>query len=389
MGIEKEYDAVVVGGGPAGLTFAAEASSRMRVLLIEENFEFGKPVQCSGLVSPRVIEMSGLPDWHNVIRAVEFVSPGGSRLSLRGDEPKGYVIDRSALDVHLAERATRKGTDTILGASFTKAQRVDGGVEIVFRERGEERHVRTKLLIGADGVSSTVGRIFGLTNFREIVSCVQTDAVAGDIDTGDAVNLYFGKDVAPGFFAWSIPAGGFSRIGLGISGGELPATHYFDKLLSMLGVRRTLNVTAGPIPVGNRGRLVDDNILIIGDAAGQVKPISGGGIFTGMAAARLAAEVANAALESKDLSRKSLSRYESRWRKGVGKELDRAALVRRIFLQMTDEKLDLLFRVLDESSIKDVMATGDIDFPTELSPMLLSREPALWRFSPQLIRALI
>lgn len=389
MGSEKEYDAVVVGGGPAGLTFAAEASSRLRVLLIEENFEFGKPVQCSGLVSPRVIEMSGLPDWHNVIRAVEFVSPGGNRLSLRGDEPKGYVIDRSALDVHLAEGATRKGTETVLGASFTTARRTEGGIDISFRERGEERHVTSRLLVGADGVSSTVGRIFGLTKFREIVSCVQTDAVTGEMDSGDAVNLFFGRDIAPGFFAWSIPAGGFSRIGIGISSGDRPATHYFEKLLQMLGVRRTLNVTAGPIPVGNRGRLVDDNIIILGDAAGQVKPISGGGIFTGMAAAKIAAEVASSAFVSNDFSRKSLSRYESRWKKGVGKELERAALVRRIFLQMTDEKLDLLFRVLDESSIKDVMATGDIDFPTELSPMLLSREPSLWRFSPQLIRALI
>jgi flavin-dependent dehydrogenase len=88
------------------------------------------------------------------------------------------------------------------------------------------------------------------------------------------------------------------------------------------------------------------------------------------------------------MTRKSLSPYESGWRKGVGRELERAALVRRIFLQMSDSKLDLLFRILDESSLKEVLSTGDIDFPTELSPLLLSREPSLWRFSPQLIRAL-
>lgn len=386
--LSGKYDAVVIGGGPAGLTFASETAGRMNVLLLEENFEVGKPVQCSGLVSPRVIEMSGLDTWHNVIDSVEFISPNGSSLSLSGSEPKGYVIDRSGLDLHLAEKAARSGVETLMGATFTDAQRVAGGVRIAFRQGGETRTVETGLLVGADGVSSAVGRKFGLTRFREIVSCIQTDAVAGSLDEGDAVRLFFGSEVAPGFFAWAIPAGGFARIGLGISAGASTADNYFRKLLEKLGVRRTLNITAGPIPIGNRGRMVEDNVMIVGDAAGQVKPISGGGIFTGMAAARLAAEVALSAHESGEMSKKSLSRYESRWKKGVGKELERAALVRRIFLQMSDSKLDLLFRILDESSLKEVLSKGDIDFPTELSPLLLSREPSLWRFSPQLIRAL-
>ncbi len=384
-----EYDIVVAGGGPAGLAFAWKAAEERSVLLLEENFEIGKPVQCSGLVSPRVLEMSGLSSWHNTIKAVDFVSPAGNRLSLRGEAPKGYVIDRSALDIHLAERAARRNVTMLLGASFTGAARDDGGVDVRYMYRGEEKHVRTTLLIGADGASSTVGRTFGLTKFREIVSCVQTDAVTGGMDEGDAVSLYFGSEVAPGFFAWAIPGGSFTRIGLGTYGGVMPASGYFERLLEKLGAGKRLNITAGPIPVGNRGRLTADGVMIIGDAAGQVKPISGGGIFTGMAAGGIAAGVALSAFERGDFSRRFLSRYESEWKRGVGKELDRAALVRRIFLQMSDEKLDQFFSVLDNSSLKEVMAGGDIDFPTELSPLMLSREPGLWRFSPQLIRALI
>lgn len=386
---DESYDVVVAGAGPAGLTFASAVAGSHSTLVLEDNFEIGKPVQCSGLVSPRVMEMSGLGEWHNVIKSVDFHSPSGSSFSLRGDDPKGYVIDRSRLDVHLAERAAREGAGMLLGATYTGAIRKEGRIRVSYRYRGESRSLTTRMLIGADGISSAVGRSFGLTSFREIISCVQTDAVAEDINGGDAVGLYFGSGIAPGFFAWTIPAGGFARIGLGTSGGGYPASEYFGRFLERLGVRKPLNLTGGPIPVGNRGRIVADGVMLIGDAAGQTKPISGGGIFTGMAAAGVASEVAGEALDSGDLSGRNLSRYEGRWRKGVGKELDRATLVRKIFLQMNDAKLDKLFSVLDNSSIKDVMASGDIDFPTELSPLMLSREPALWRFSPQLIRALI
>ena len=385
----QEYDIVVVGAGPAGSRFAASMAGKNRVLLLEENFEVGKPVQCSGLVSPRVMEMSGLRSWHNVIDSVKFYSPSGNEFSLSGNEPKGYVIDRSGLDIRLAERAARAGAEIVLGASFTGAERMDEQLVVSFNHGGEAKKVGCRLLIGADGMSSSVSRTFRLAKYTEIVPCVQTDAFAGELNRGDAVRLYFGRDIAPGFFAWVIPAGDFARIGLGTTGTVVPASHYFELFLKKLGVKRTLNVTAGPIPLGNRGRMVDDGVMLIGDSAGQAKPISGGGIFTGMAAADIAAKIASEALESGDLGRGYLSRYEREWRRGIGKELERAALVRRIFLEMDDRHLDSLFRTLGESTLMDILSRGDIDFPTELSPLVLSRAPGLLRYSPQLIRALL
>ena len=385
----SEYDIVVVGAGPAGSRFAAASAGTRSVLLLEENFEVGKPVQCSGLVSPRVIEMSALPSWFNVINSVRFHSPSGNELSLSGTEPKGYVIDRSGLDIHLAGKAARAGADMILGATFTGAERQDGHLVMSFMHHGEAKKVKCRLLIGADGMSSSVSRAFRLARYEEIVSCVQTDAFAGELNRGDAVRLYFGSGIAPGFFAWVIPSGDFARIGLGTAGTDAPASLYFERFLKKLGVKRTLNITAGPIPLGNRGRMVDDGVMLIGDAAGQAKPISGGGIFTGMAAADIAAGIALEAFESGDFSRRFLSRYEKEWKRGIGRELERAALVRKIFLEMDDRHLDMLFRTLEESSLKDLLSGGDIDFPTELSPLVLSRAPGLLRYSPQLIKALL
>ena len=385
----QEYDVVVVGAGPAGSRFAASVAGSRSVLLLEENFEVGKPVQCSGLVSPRVIEMSAMGSWFNVVNAVKFRSPSGNEFSLSGTGPKGYVIDRSGLDTHLAESAARAGTDILLGASFTGAVRHEEHIAVSFVHRGEAKRVRCRLLVGADGMASSVSRTFRLAKFREIVSCVQTDAFAGDMNRGNDVRLYFGRDIAPGFFAWVIPAGDFARIGLGTAGTDVPTSHYFEMLLRRLGVKKTLNMTAGPIPLGNSGRLVDDGVMLIGDAAGQAKPISGGGIFTGMAAADIAAGVAKEAFEASDFSSGCLSRYEREWKRGIGRELERAALVRRIFQEMDDRHLDMLFRTLEDSSLMDILSTGDIDFPTRLSPLVLAKAPALLRYSPQLIKALL
>lgn len=385
--MKTDFDFVVVGAGPAGSEFAIRTADKYSVLLLEENFEVGKPVQCSGLVSPRVMEMSGLRSYHNAIDGMQIIAPSGESYTFSGHGVKGYVIDRSGLDVHLAQQAVRRGAQLMLHSTFRGAER-NGSVRVHYSTDGEDRTVTCRLLIGADGMYSTVSRCFGLSRFAEIISCIQCDAVTGE-DEGSDVSLYFGRSVAPGFFAWRIPSGTFTRIGLGISEGNTPPLMLLEALLSKLGVRRMLNLTAGPIPLGNKGRIVSDGVMLIGDAAGQAKPISGGGIYTGMAAADIAARVALESAEEQDFSVQKLSRYEREWRGGMGKELSRAMVARKIFREMDDENLNDLFRTLSSSSIARVLAEGDIDFPTRISPLALAAEPSLWRYSPRLIRALL
>ncbi|MEM3852109.1 MAG: geranylgeranyl reductase family protein [Methanomassiliicoccales archaeon] len=390
--MQTDYDVVVVGAGPAGSEFARLSAGELNVLVLEENREIGRPVQCSGLVSPRAIQAASVNEWLNTIRGMRIISPDENTLSVRGAEIKGYVLDRAKLDIHLAERAIRSGAVLSLSSTVMSVVSKEGCVEILYRKNGEERCVTAEMVVGADGTASVVGRDLLPGRYAEIISCLQCDAVCGEADAMDEVSLYFGRDVAPGFFAWHIPAGSFSRIGLGISPAMSSATadYFFRKLLGKLGVKRLLNLTAGPIPLSRRGHIAGRRALLVGDAAGQAKPLSGGGIYTGMAAAGVAASVVMEAFRAGDgMETGRLMRYESLWKSGMGKELHRAAIARKIFTQMEDSKLNTLFAVLGGGRLRRVLEQGDIDFPTKLSPLALSADPSLWRFSPQLIRALL
>ena len=166
---------------------------------------------------------------------------------------------------------------------------------------------------------------------------------------------------------------------------------YLTALIKKKGLEdaERLKIISGAIPIGPPKRTYADNILIVGDAAAQTKPLSGGGLYTGMRAARWAAMTAVEALKSRDLSAKRLSEYEDRWRADIGKELDRGLLMRRAFVKMTDKKLDEVGRLLDRDDAKEVLATGDIDYPSKIASPLLRQVPSLIKFSPQLIGSLI
>ncbi|HSV42887.1 MAG TPA: hypothetical protein VLH13_05700, partial [Methanomassiliicoccales archaeon] len=128
---------------------------------------------------------------------------------------------------------------------------------------------------------------------------------------------------------------------------------------------------------------------LVGDAAGQVKPLSGGGLFTGLSAAKMAAEVAGRALKGRDMSASFLKSYETMWRRSIGRDISRAYWVRKAFVRMKDGDLDEAGRLMDRQEVREVLSKGDIDHPTEIAGELLRRAPGLLRFSPQLLASLI
>lgn len=390
---DRSWDVIVVGGGPAGLTAArVAAEAGVRVLVLEEHPQIGQPVRCTGLLSPRGLKEAGIShDEGIVLRAIRggfIYAPDGFRMEIEAPEPRAYVLDRVAFDRELAQGALRAGAELWTGAQAIELRihRTDPAraLELHVRHGAEHLTLTARLLIGADGARGRVARWAGLGGPRELIYTLQAEVAYHPRPEHDGyIEVFLGERIAPGFFAWAVPAGaGRARIGLGTPD-RRTLRSCFAKLLERFGNPPILGVHGGAIPLGPPVRTIAEagagHILLVGDAAAQVKPTSGGGLYTGLVCAKLAGEVAAEAIEKEGgLSWESLQEYERRWRAAIGRELELGLLARRVFTSLDDATLSGLIRGLAHPEILAIIEQyGDIDYPSRLLKELLKR-PKLW-----------
>ncbi|MFI5418618.1 MAG: NAD(P)/FAD-dependent oxidoreductase [Candidatus Lutacidiplasmatales archaeon] len=395
----ERVEVLVVGAGPAGSTVAEKlAASGHEVLLVEEHAEVGYPVQCAGLVSSRVIELAGTSEMvRRPIHGAAVFGPSMRSIEFRAPNPRGFVIDRAGLDVLLAEKARRAGARVETGVKFDRRLAgSDGGVRVQLVDAsGRPREVETRLVVGADGVASAVARAFRLRRPVEILPAFEYEVPESPGDP-DQVEVYLGNDVSPGLFGWWIPDGsGGARIGVAINAGAVTARAYCDRLLVRLAKRFGAPIAppskalVSGIPIGTVPRTTGAHVLLVGDAAAQVKPLSGGGIFVGMRCATIASQVAHSALAGADLSEPTLAEYDRRWRSEFSDEFSKALYLRRLFLRLSDAELDRVVDALREADMAaSIVAFGDIDFPTHVARRLLRQSPSLVRLFPKALGAL-
>ena len=321
------YDFVVVGVGPAGARFARRAAEEGYDVLALEKGTIGEPLACSGHVSTDIWEYvpeSARDDlFQNRIYGANFYTGGpdtDAHLFYKTEEISN-VIDRVQLDRTLADCARRAGADVREGHTVTGIEEQSDHVDVTASVAGEDgtAEFEARMVAGCDGPVSRVRQAAGLPEPGETLHGVL--AFTDEVDHTDTVDVHL---TAPQFFAWRIPRGEAGvEYGLAAPPGD-DVTALFDRLTDAYGVE-TDRFCSGAIPIGPPDRVSTDRVFLLGDAAAQTKPFTGGGILYGMTAADCAARHVQPDRPA------SLAVYESAWRQQLSTEIRMGHLVRRAY----------------------------------------------------------
>jgi len=344
-------DVVIVGAGPAGSVLAHRlAVAGLDVLLLEEHTEVGEGVVCTGIIGQEAYERFDLPAEATIgtLQRVRFHSPSGKVVDYRGEGPLATIVCRKKFDAALGRRAVASGA-----ALWTNARANDVTVEkyavrIRINRPGRPQAIRSRLCILSTGFGSGLIRRCGFESPPSRVQGAQTVVPFRD---HEPAGIYLGSRFAPRGFGWSVPIGeGMARVGVVT---DRQASFYLRRILNRPDVLGAVSsdspagfaIQASPIPVGTLSRTVSDRIMVVGEAAGQVKTTTQGGIYYGLLSAAFAAETAVAALGRGDLSREALAPYERRWREKLGGELKLGILLRQFYGGLSDRQVDRLFDI--------------------------------------------
>ena len=393
-------DVAVVGAGPAGSRIARLlAEAGLQVTIIEEHSEVGRPIQCAGLMSNRVFEELGEEvAVLNRVSGARIHSPSGHVIAFDAGRPRANVVDRAAFDQTLARQAIDAGATLDLEHRVTEVRASPSGCSLLVRDLtspgASVEELVCRAIVGADGPSSLVRRSLGFQRPRHKLIAFQVAFSSPEAISTDHVDLFGGRDVAPGFFAWVVPQGEHSGlVGLASEPGGMDPKARLEAFMARDDIRKLLpNIQltahhAGAITLGPIHRPVADRAVLVGDAAAQAKATSGGGVYPGLVAARHAATALVRAHEDGDLSARNLMAYPKAFDQEVGAELAKAARLRRSFRAMSDRMVDDLIVTLDDPDLLEIIVQeGDIEFPSRLVRALLRKSPRLLRLAGPLLR---
>ena len=364
-----QCDVLVVGAGPGGSMAARTAAENgVDVIIIEEHPVAGTPVYCAEGLSIGGIVDGGLeaepPYVAQQITKARIIAPNGNTVDLTSDDWTGYTLNREVFDRTLTENAEKAGaklmTNTMATGVIMDGRRVMG-VKAV--HDGEEVEFIAKVVIGADGHWSITRRSAGLTRyFRDYVTCAQYRLGGLDLEDPSVNEFWMGEKYAPGGYAWVFPKSKEeANVGLGVRVKHTkPAIEYLKDFISQdarFKNAKILYKSGGICPVsGTLERIVMDGLMLVGDAAGQLIPMTGAGIHSAIEAGKMAGRVAAEAVKENDVSAKRLNAYRVEFDKYWGKRINDSGRVLNMLDKFSDEDLNTLSEVITN---EDVLALAN------------------------------
>ena len=360
------YDVVVAGGSVAGLLSAREISSKgFSVLVIEEDYEIGTPEHCGGLVSIAGLEELGVipfrKTFDHMMESAEIKSPDGKSFTINSKKQKVVEISRRELDKQIAFQAQKNGTEIKVRTSFQEV--TNTGI------RTNEENIDCKIFVDARGVSSLIHK-----DRTGILSSAQYEIYANWIKKGK-VEVIFDQEKYPGFFAWVIPSNeGKGKVG--VAGKGINVSDTLNEILKEKGKYSTIRKIFAPIWIkGPIEKFVDGKTVIVGDAAGQAKPTTAGGIFTSGMGGVFAGQAISKFLKTNEISH--LQEYQKRWTERFGKEFDKQLLARKILERLDNQTINKLFESITPEITNEISEKDDFDFHTSSIIKLLGMKGSL------------
>jgi geranylgeranyl reductase family protein len=376
------FDVIVVGAGPAGSYIAYElASFGYSVGVFEEKSASGLNACCTGIISTECFQSLD-PARDTIlaeVKSADFYSPSGRCLRFQTENVQAYVVDRVSLDRTLVSRSQSKGVRYFFSSPVVDILPGKDSIEVEALCLGTRETFSARAAVLANGFRPRLPRKLGLGRIKRFLIGAQAEIEGTGIDEFE---VHFGQRIAPGGFAWLVPlSSGKAYVGLLASCQAKPYVRKFLEGLSSQGrtTSRKAEIGQRAIPIGTLARSYGDRLLVVGDAAGQVKPTTGGGIWFGHLGARVAAKVLREALGSDNLAAGQLSRYQKEWRATIGKELSRGYWARWAYSRLSDRQIEGIFKALETNGTAGVLPNSygfSFDWHTKLISTVLRRSSA-------------
>ena len=386
-----ETDVLVVGAGPAGSTAAKHAAlGGAKVILMDKKSEIGAPKRCAEGVSKKGLKKLGVePNPRFVAKeldGVRLVSPDDTSVWMTSEEIElpeaGYILERKVFDKFMAMDAARAGAEIKIKTLAKGVTKTDDGYIVSCEQYGKDIDIKAKIIIAADGPESHIGRWAGLKTAQKAVnmeSGVQYEMCNLHFERPGVIEFYFGS-CAPGGYVWVFPKGDdIANVGLAILAPHADkvnpgktAKEYLDDWIATSPITKdaqAVELNVGGDPVGGMPKKIyADNIMVCGDAAGQVNPLTGGGIISGMTGGMYAGQVAAEAIKKGDCSAKFLKKYDKLVRDDIGDEIKKYAVVQDYMLGLKDEDLDKIAHEFVDVDFSKVSTTQLVKSLIKVSP---------------------